>query len=338
MGRQMAGRYTDSDSTLVVILGMHRSGTSALAGALPSIGAEMGNSLLSADHRNEKGYWEDQDIKSFNDGLLQNIDSRWDHISAVSEKDLRHLRAGGFDRTAVKILKNKISGFDIYGLKEPQITKLLPFWLEVFEQLGGNCQFVVSLRNPLSSAISLTKRDGLTRQHGYWLWFNHMVAAIQLADSHPMIVVGYDHLLMDPDAEIRRMADFLGLPVDADQRAFYCNDFLDRSLRHSQHSMDDLETDPDCPKYVKELYAFLFRQARSVVGGDPQELVAASQRFSLVERDLAKEALKFDSRLRKAHARIEARKRMRKSVRDVIEHLPGGQMVLERLTHKRQNQ
>ncbi|HJX24749.1 MAG TPA: hypothetical protein VJ252_01225, partial [Chthoniobacterales bacterium] len=62
----------------VVILGMHRSGTSALCGALDLLGVDFGERLMPANHANEKGYWEHEEIVRFHDDLLSSLGSRWD--------------------------------------------------------------------------------------------------------------------------------------------------------------------------------------------------------------------------------------------------------------------
>src|SRR5215470_10184663 len=65
---------------LVVILGMHRSGTSALTGALAKSGATPGAHLMPPTTDNPEGYWECAPVVRLNDELLKRMGSRWDSV------------------------------------------------------------------------------------------------------------------------------------------------------------------------------------------------------------------------------------------------------------------
>src|SRR3954454_25384432 len=63
----------------IVVLGMHRGGTSLIADLIRCWGAYAGNEskLLLADENNQQGYWEYIPLISFNDNLLNSIGSTW---------------------------------------------------------------------------------------------------------------------------------------------------------------------------------------------------------------------------------------------------------------------
>src|SRR6516225_10357393 len=67
-------------STAVIVLGMHRSGTSALAGALHHLGVELGEHLMPASPDNQRGYWEHRDIVAVNHRLMAELGAAWDDI------------------------------------------------------------------------------------------------------------------------------------------------------------------------------------------------------------------------------------------------------------------
>lgn len=82
------------DSTALVVLGMHRSGTSALTRLLHTAGADAGGRLLGASAGNELGHWEDAFVVETNERLLAALGRRWD--------DVRPLPAGWLqDESAV---------------------------------------------------------------------------------------------------------------------------------------------------------------------------------------------------------------------------------------------
>src|SRR5690606_949545 len=63
----------------LVVLGMHRSGTSALTHALSTLGAELpGDPIPKLEFNNPEGFWESTEVLGVNEALLQGIDSNWD--------------------------------------------------------------------------------------------------------------------------------------------------------------------------------------------------------------------------------------------------------------------
>ena len=66
--------------TCILILGMHRSGTSALSGVLSMLDVYLGTNNMPGDKHNQKGYFENNNIVPLNEKLLKSIDSKWDDI------------------------------------------------------------------------------------------------------------------------------------------------------------------------------------------------------------------------------------------------------------------
>ncbi len=69
------------NNTAIIVLGMHRSGTSALAGALALLGVDMGRSLLAPADDNVRGLWEHEELVRLHDRLLSAFESSWDDVS-----------------------------------------------------------------------------------------------------------------------------------------------------------------------------------------------------------------------------------------------------------------
>ena len=63
----------------VVVVGMHRSGTSAMAGALAELGLALPDEtdLITAGPANERGYWELRRFVTFNDRVLEYLNGNW---------------------------------------------------------------------------------------------------------------------------------------------------------------------------------------------------------------------------------------------------------------------
>ncbi|MFN7387355.1 MAG: hypothetical protein ACK5S2_11465, partial [Lysobacteraceae bacterium] len=62
----------------VLILGMHRSGTSGLAAAFAAAGFDPGARVLGPSAGNEEGHWEDQFAVDLHEELLARLGTRWD--------------------------------------------------------------------------------------------------------------------------------------------------------------------------------------------------------------------------------------------------------------------
>ena len=62
----------------LLVMGMHRSGTSALARVLSLRGAELPAHLMPPNHGNASGYWEPAPIVAINDEMLEYFGSAWD--------------------------------------------------------------------------------------------------------------------------------------------------------------------------------------------------------------------------------------------------------------------
>ncbi|MCI0551346.1 MAG: glycosyl transferase, partial [Anaerolineae bacterium] len=166
----------EAQKKLVVVLGMHRGGTSALTRGLVALGIELGDHLMSALPENPKGYWEDLDIQGLNVDLLSCLGHDWYTLDLISAADLASERAIAVRSRAIELLRQKTADTNIYGIKDPRIARLLPFWQSVFDHLRLEVGYVIAVRNPLSVAHSMKARmKWLEPEKSYYLWLEHMV-------------------------------------------------------------------------------------------------------------------------------------------------------------------
>lgn len=247
----------DSDR-LIVVLGMHRSGTSAITRALKVLGVDLGDQLLSADDGddgdNEKGYWEHIGLQALNIELLQAIGQDWFYTSPVAQNDLEILEKKGYFLKAKKLIEDNFKDRKLFGLKDPRMAKLLPFWKDVFAKCDINVSYVLAIRHPLSVVKSIEKRGWEGRERICLLWLNHAIESLSLTDSTSRVIVDYDHLMRDSRHELERMAHSLDLSVDEKELAYYQSEFLDDRLQHSKYQPNDSHLDPDCPALASQIY------------------------------------------------------------------------------------
>ncbi len=252
-----------SAKRIVVILGMHRSGTSAVTCALNILGVDIGQRLNPpVEGINAKGFFEDIDIYSLNVEMLQALGSDWDCLAKIERRDIDFLQKNGYFLRAAALLRSKTVGVGIFGFKDPRVARLLPFWHQVFSYCRFNASYVLVVRNPVSIVQSLAKRDGFIAEKSYMLWLGHVLASLVNSEEHKRALIDYDRFVHDPQKDLMVIADRLDLPFDAQAFNRYQREFLDEGLRHSLYEASDLALDQACPPLVQELYLELLNVSR----------------------------------------------------------------------------
>ena len=251
-----------SNKKIIVVLGMHRSGTSVITRGLQVMGVVLGDRMMpAAEGNNDKGFWEDIDLNALNIEMLNAIGSDWYHVTAITSVDIDLLRKQGYYLRAAELLRQKIGSASVFGLKDPRIAKLLPFWKEVFNHCQLDVSYILAVRNPLSVAKSLAERDGIEAEQSYLLWLGHVVISLLHSSDDERIVVDYDRLMQSPSHELNRIANSISLEIDPVELESYETVFLDEGLRHTVYTINDLSLDATCPPIVREVYAALLNAA-----------------------------------------------------------------------------
>lgn len=249
----------------ILVLGMHRSGTSSLSGTLVKLGVSPPKTLMQGKHDNPKGHWESEVLAAFHDELLASAGSRWD--------DWRPFRADWFDTPladafkvrAKVLLKEEFGRSPVFVLKDPRICRFARFWLEVFEEEGIEAKIVLPLRSPLEVAQSHRTRDGFPIQKGLLLWLRHVLDAEATSRDLPRGVFEWPALLKDWRAVAMRLETSLGTrwPAMTDFSAIEVDRFLARDLKHESVPEAELVTHPQLHAWIIEAYEALRELARN---------------------------------------------------------------------------
>ncbi|MBO4301564.1 MAG: glycosyl transferase family 1 [Desulfovibrio sp.] len=216
---------------------MHRSGTSAFARALQVFGVSLGNHLLPSHPCNPKGFFEDAEVYAFNKALLGYLDQKWYDFPPPSAQRQRALIKGGWGSAAIDLLQQKTAGIPVFGLKDPRLSILLPFWRPLLAKIDRQTQCLICLRNPDSVAHSLHRRDNMPAAKACALWIAHTLGALTGSTGLPRLCVGYEALLRDPVRQLTRLGRELHLTPDINQQHVFLEEFLDARLCH--HNSDD---------------------------------------------------------------------------------------------------
>ncbi len=218
----------------LIVLGMHRSGTSAIAGVLSKLGIALGTKLLPGNEYNEKGHFENIHIINADDEILNTLDSSWDDLLLLDEECWQRPQLIPHADAVKKILSEEFSANELFCIKEPRISILLPFWISILQELNIEPFFIIPLRHPLEVAESLKTRDGFSMEKGLLLWMNSMLSLEYFSRPYKRCFVKYDDFLRNPADELHYIFDKLGLvlPENQQQLDTIADGLLDPKLKH----------------------------------------------------------------------------------------------------------
>ncbi|HVE44545.1 MAG TPA: hypothetical protein VNC84_05365 [Gammaproteobacteria bacterium] len=234
-----------ANKNIVVVLGMARSGTSAIASGVNAIGVNFGKHLEKPNALwNPKGFWEDLDIVfKINRGVLYALRQDWFEVHQFEESWQQHESLANLKKSAKDILIDRFTDTDYFGFKDPRTAMTLPFWQDIFSQLALNESYVISLRNPLASAYSYQRVSGADLEVGLLMWIMHLMPAITHTHGKKRLMVNYDTLLAKPREELMRIKQKLALPDFASHHIdHYVEGFLDKKLQHFEYGLADLKS------------------------------------------------------------------------------------------------
>ena len=186
----------------VFVLGMHRSGTSALARILNLMGLYFGDERIGTgrNDENQKGFWERRDVRTLNDTVLFAAGCDWD---CVSKFDLDAIPEDAWKShvTSAGDIVLSLDAHRPWFVKEPRMSVLFPVWREVVDV--PVCIHIH--RNPLAVADSLKARDGIPVRTGLALWEFYTSRALNDSAGIDRIFVSYEDLMEDPGRAVDKL-------------------------------------------------------------------------------------------------------------------------------------
>jgi O-antigen biosynthesis protein len=269
---------TDNARTkVVIVVGMHRSGTSAITRGLKALDVQLGERLWPPNEAvNAKGFWEDMDINGLNVEMMTSLQSDWHYLSPIKQPQIEKLVEQGFLARAITLLRAKVGDSIRFGFKDPRIAKLLPFWQKVVDCCGYDVNYLLTTRHPLSVVESIRRRDGFDAEKCYLLWLVHVLEMLEATRGYPRVLVDFDRLMESPERELKRVAAAFSLTLDRSGMANYASDFLDESLRHTKFDSHDIASDNSCLPLIRDVYATLVSAAADAL---PLDSISFRERF-----------------------------------------------------------
>ena len=256
---------TNRTQRVFLVLGMHRSGTSAITRGLETLGINLGDNLRTPRTENPKGFWEDLDFNSINADILDMFKLDWQVPGLITPERLQSDALREQRVRAEKFLESRLSDAPVLGLKDPRASRILPFWEVVFRNIGVEPSYIIASRNPLCVAESLKTRDGFSTPKGIILWLEYMIESLYYSNTEKRIVVEYDKMLESSSTELERIAHKLNLSFNCNTKEFknYSQKFLSKSLRSTKFCAHDFFRRTDVPEISKNLYKILIEMSEN---------------------------------------------------------------------------
>lgn len=242
--------------TCILILGMHRSGTSALTGVLHRLGIQLGTKLMEAKPDNVKGFFENINLVNFNEDILNKYESSWEDHYFSYDKKIKHIDSADVGRLK-KLINEEFFDSNLFAIKDPRLCYLFPLYQQAFTELGINIVVLLPYRNPLEVAKSLNKRDDFSFEKSILLWVNYFLSAERFSRNFKRYFVDFNTLLTDPQKTIQEIEEHIGVQLTG--KYIECseaiNSFLEGDLKN--HNINEFMLTEDS-KYLLEEFSLLY--------------------------------------------------------------------------------
>ncbi len=192
----------------IMVLGMHRSGTSLVAEMLHRVGVEMGERLLPPAPDNPRGFFEDEEVVSLNDRILAEAGGSWDRPPSVE----RITRAGRSARIQADMAAYLVHrrGKVLWGFKDPRLALTFGVWLRAINVLCGGPPKIIRVERDREAVIrSLERRHGAgdwrrlcwVYERRLWRYFDRW--------PHDLLALDYGDILDDPELAAEELVAWL---------------------------------------------------------------------------------------------------------------------------------
>jgi hypothetical protein len=244
--------HPKSPREIVIVTGMHRSGTSLCANLINLLGVDMSDDL-EATEDNPAGHWERPDLVGLHNRALRAIGREWlDHRHALA------FPRDWLSQPQVQAVKNDIEDWiDVrlgqagrkFGFKDPRAARLIPLWDQICTEMQLTPLYVFCVRHPAHVAESLVRRDGITSSEAIYRWMVYNADAVLGVAGRSVCILPFDQWFGDKAPLVHRLASHLGVeeaPHDPALAALVTQT-IDPSLRHDSPA-------PEAESVVSALY------------------------------------------------------------------------------------
>jgi len=254
-------------ASIIVVIGMHRSGTSMCSNILHALGADMADEVHAAP-ANAKGHWERPRLVDTNDAIFGFFRRPWgspSHVLDMPEHWLGDPRVREMHVRACNWLRPLMGAQRPFGFKDPRTTLLLRFWTQVFSEIGARPNYVFCVREPAQVARSLQSRDSMERGQAEYRWLSYNIEAIRSMVGRSICIVPYEEWFRNPQDLAVRLAKHVDLPAPSPETV---RQIIDVELRH-----DDARIVPAAALSQRLHKLIIKHAAKTFIPAELQDLV-----------------------------------------------------------------
>jgi len=238
---------------LVFVLGMHRSGTSALTGMLSQAGFAVPSDLMPATDANPKGYWESVSIERLNNEFLAEMESHWASSLPLPAGWSQSIACREWRTSLIKILSESFGGAELPIIKDPRFCTLISGLQPWLESRLIKTSFFVPIRHPIEVANSLRQSEGIELNKALGLWIQSIFLTEKITREYRRKFISFDDLINNPTNVLEScllltknttdpeatgiMMSYLNLPEP--ETLNHAVSYIDKSLRRQQAAISE---------------------------------------------------------------------------------------------------
>lgn len=244
-----------------MVLGMHRSGTSALTRVLNLLGCALPDNLIGEGDGNETGHWEAISVVSLNDHIFTSAGSRWDDWGPLNDDWRQSSLRDDMLQKAVTLIEEHADLGSLFAIKDPRLCRLADVWLAAMEEAKVEPSAILMVRNPAEVIASLESRDLMAPGYSQLLWLRHALDAEFFSRGSNRVVCRYDQLMSNWFSVMDRVRTGLGitLPRNSPSVHLEIEQYLSDEHRHHEISLEAVIGNPALSDWLRRTFAIMMR-------------------------------------------------------------------------------
>lgn len=201
-------------SSVLFIVGMHRSGTSFLGECCGALGWTIPRDAGGPAADNPRGHFEPQAVVALNDALLAETGAIWQRIAPPTLPAPDPAVLSRLDEA----IATSFGDADRIVVKDPRLSLTLPLWRAWADARGAKAVVVIALRDPREVAHSLDRRDGMAADAAMLSWIAHTLGSVEHSEGLPRQIVVFPDWMQAPARPLEAIAALDGRSVPPDAR------------------------------------------------------------------------------------------------------------------------
>ncbi len=241
---------------------MHRSGTSALAGALHKMGYDIGQSILKQSIDNPTGFFENQKVVAYNDKLLAKLSMNWQSTHPLPSHWESLLELNEEKEELLRLIEAEFDASNDLCIKDPRISLLLPIWKLILKD-HYDLKSIIIHRDPVHVIQSLHKRNKFSSEKSNLIWLNYYHGLISQIDKNDQSsVISFQELLEGKSERLISVLQEIGLNPELTRK-----DEIDTFLNKKQISKlvanEQNEVKPEIKRLTQAIHTLLTNNLKS---------------------------------------------------------------------------